>query len=251
MNRDGTTTVRHTNSAAGAADSNLWTTTLYEMVYNDQHASTSDDKTRDQSMRADSPILAQSREKLRPLVQVEVMSVVETVEREKMRVTSQDLVEKTICEVFAAGYCAVIEDTNSFSYSFVENVIKEMIHGGVQVETLNQSFSCCSRSDIFMQVLVEKIVHGPGLPTPGTLFVRQRVIHAVEESHKQESQITKKILSPPGYFPSASTKIMLDKESKARSSRRKRRDRKHRKYRDSSKMSCETAQTSPSVTVIL
>lgn len=66
-----------------------------------------------------------------------------------------------------------------------------MIHRGVLVETLIQSFSRWSPSESFMQALLEKIVNFLVFIAPVTIFVKQRVINAVEEGLSREPPVTK------------------------------------------------------------
>lgn len=78
----------------------------------------------------------------------------------------------------------------------MENVIAYMIHRKEldENEKFNQSFCRLSRYDIFMQILVEKIVYKQGFITPAAAFVKQRMNNAIEEKLRQEPRMTKVIL---------------------------------------------------------
>lgn len=110
---------------------------------------------------------------------------------EEAESTSQNLVEETICDVFATGCCSAIKGTKVFAFANVENKITDAVHREALDETLNQSFNLWSQSDTFMQVLCERIFDEPGFITTMDVFLRQRVITVVEEELKREPQGTR------------------------------------------------------------
>lgn len=177
-------------------------------------------------MRTNSPIMTISRKELRSLTQVEVKPSVDAARQEEMRSMSRSLVEKTICGVFATGFCAATEGIENSFLSFVENVITEMTYCGVPDKTLGQSFNCWSRSDTLMHVLVEKSTYDPGFLTPVAAFVTKCVINAVDEKLKQEPQVTKKISSPTNRSSSATIGVASDVKFSASRCHRKRQNQK-------------------------
>lgn len=76
MNRGATMFGRYTNLTAGAADPNVWTSTLGDMFHNDRHAGNSDDKIRNASMRTKSTATKKNRVELSSLIQGEVESTI-------------------------------------------------------------------------------------------------------------------------------------------------------------------------------
>lgn len=62
LNRDVTTTGRHANHAAAAADPNALAFTMKEMAYDDKRAGVSENKNRKTSMRTDFLVIRLSRE---------------------------------------------------------------------------------------------------------------------------------------------------------------------------------------------
>lgn len=146
-----------------------------------------------------------------------------------MKSMSRSLVKEIIWDVFATGYCEAIDGIEDYSFSCVESVVIKMIHRGELDETFNQSFKRWSRSDSFIQVLIEKIVIDPGFIAPVTSFLKQRVINEVEIEICREPPVTKRVPSPPDRSPSAFVGTTSDEASEGRRSRRRRHDQKDRR----------------------
>lgn len=77
LNRDATTTGRHTNDATGAADPNAWDPMSDEVDHHDEHAGISENRTSRKIMMTVSFVLTLSREEPRLLIQGKVWSAVE------------------------------------------------------------------------------------------------------------------------------------------------------------------------------
>lgn len=92
MKRGTTMTGRHSNSDADAANPNSCEFTLDEMANDDKHAGNSEDQNHDTSVETNSPIIKTSRVELRPLIQIEVKSAVETAQLREMKSTFRNLV---------------------------------------------------------------------------------------------------------------------------------------------------------------
>lgn len=116
----------------------------------------------------------------------------------------------------------------------LESAVTDMIHQGALPETLNQRFNSWSRFDTFIQAGIEKIVTDPSFIAPVAVFVKQRVINAVEEELNREHSLPKEILSPPDRSLPASSGTTLEKKSKARHSRYRQHNLKYRRYHNSS-----------------
>lgn len=73
----------------------------------------------------------------------------------------------------------------------MDTVITRKIYSEVLEKTFSPSLKRWSQSKSFMQIVSDKIVYDLGLIAPVAANVRQRVIIAVEEELKRESQPTK------------------------------------------------------------
>lgn len=134
------------------------------------------------------------REELRFLIRIEERPAAKDAQHEKMKSMCRNLGEETIRNVFRTGYCAATKDFKNLSFSFVKNVITEVMQRETLCATLNQSFNPYSRIDTTMQVLVDKIVSNSGLITYNAVFFRERVINAGEKEVNQKLQVTRRFL---------------------------------------------------------
>lgn len=131
LNRDATTTGRHTNALTGAAKSNAWASTMFEMAHDDKHTCISEKQTNICRNGTDSSIITISRRKMRRLIQMKVKPAVETLQRKETRSVSRNLFEEAICDFFVTGFCAATRGIKNSFFSFVKNVILEIIYRGV------------------------------------------------------------------------------------------------------------------------
>lgn len=106
---DATTADRHTNAAAGTADSNAGKSMPYEMAQDDKHAGLSKDLARSTSKRTASFVIKTSMKELRYLIQVELKPAIEAVQRDEMGSMPQNLVEENARTMFIMGHCAESE----------------------------------------------------------------------------------------------------------------------------------------------
>lgn len=105
--------------------------------------------------------------------------------------------ERTVRDIFVTGYRVGTERIKKFSFSFVEKMITEVIHRGLLNKMLSQGYNRWSQLDTFMQVLVVKIACDSGLVTLAAALVLHCVVNVVGKKLKQESQVSKRISSPP------------------------------------------------------
>lgn len=154
VNHDVTTNARGINTAASAAESNAWVSTLDELTQSSKHADISKDRTNNIPTRKKCSIITISREELRSIFQVKVKSVVVAAQWAKARIMSENRVEETIFNVFSIGRCAAIDGFKNMSFSFVESSIMKTISRGALNEARCQNFTCWSRSSASMQAFV-------------------------------------------------------------------------------------------------
>lgn len=192
INSDATTTGPQTNAAASAADPNAWASTLGEMAYNAENAGNIEKQHRKPSVRTDSNTILIGREELKSCIQLETKSAFEAIRGKEMR----GLDEKTVGEVFITKYYGATDSIKDYSFSFVEEVIMNMINRRVLHETLYQNFERWSRSDAFMEALNSRIVNHPGSIVPVAAFFKQHATNAVKEELNREPKVTTGTMSP-------------------------------------------------------
>lgn len=169
------TTGRHTSAAVDAAGQYVRASVLPEFDHDDKHAGISEAQTRNTLRIPDSSITTVRREKQRFLIHLEFTSAVETAQLEKMRSMRINLVEATICNVFATSYCVATIGIMEHSFSFVSVNVK-MIYRRARNETQNPLINDWSLYNTFMQELAENIVIDPVCKTHAAAFITQLII---------------------------------------------------------------------------
>lgn len=139
MSRGTASTGRHTKSATGAANPNVWENTLNDMAEDFKHAERSKAWIHTMHLRTDFSVIRINRVKLRSPIQVEEYPDVEIAQREKMLSMSRNLVDETFCDDFTPGFCAAIDRKKNSFFSFVEGVVAKMMSFGGLDKTTNQS----------------------------------------------------------------------------------------------------------------
>lgn len=139
-----------------------------------------------------------------------------------MRNIFRNLFGETICNIFTTRYCAATDGVKDSSFSFVKSVVIEMILYEVLDKTLNHSLNRWSQSEIFMQVLFEKIINDPSLIALIVSFSSKAWSTRSRKSSFESQQWRWDFLTTRS-IP-MSLRFRLKNNSKARRSRRRRKD---------------------------
>lgn len=98
--------------------------------------------------------------------------------------THEGLIDDNIGDVFSTRYYAGTDNVMYFLFSFVENVIADMIHHGVFENMPDQNLEHWSRLELFMEALNGGIVRNTGFLGRDAAFFRRCATSAVKEALK-------------------------------------------------------------------
>lgn len=153
VSRDAIIIGRYTIAAVGAAITVKWASRLSEMAFDNKHADTSEDKTLNASTKTNFLVTTISAKSSTSLIHVEILSHSEKTQMKGMKSITRNLVEEAVFDIFAAEPHTATKSVENFLFSFAESPTKKLITIGALLEMLNESFNCCSRSSVFMEVL--------------------------------------------------------------------------------------------------
>lgn len=119
-------------------------------------------------------------------------------------------VEATIGEVFTTGYYAATDGTVYSSSSYVEDVMKGIIHTEVLEKKFKPNLKLWSCSNAIMEALICRVVNNTYFIAPVGAIMNQCATIAIEEELHAEPKLTKEILLPPDRSPSAAVSTTSD-----------------------------------------